>query len=53
MPEHRFLVDGSELLEDAIERFVGGVANGRLDLAEQFAQLAFYLVEHEVGEERR
>ena len=50
MLEQPFLVDGSELLEDAIERFVGGVAGGRLHLAEQFAQLAFYLVEHEVGE---
>jgi hypothetical protein len=43
-----FLVDGSELLADAVLRFVAAVDCGDFDEAERFLELVFYLVAHEI-----
>lgn len=49
MTERPFLVDGSEMLQDAIERFASAVSEGQFGMAQRFAGLAFYLIEHQVG----
>ena len=50
MKDARCLVDGTELLTDAIAKFAASVAKGRYEEAEQFASLAFYLIQHRVDE---
>jgi hypothetical protein len=42
------LIDGRELFDDAVVRFAAAVSEDRLEDAERFAALAFYLVEHRV-----
>jgi hypothetical protein len=49
----RCLIDGTELLDDAISKFAAMVAEGRYEEAEQFASLAFYLIQHRVHEGMR
>jgi hypothetical protein len=49
----RCLIDGTELLTDAITKFAARVAEGRYEEAEQFASLAFYLIQHRVYESER
>ncbi len=47
------IVDGTELLADAIARFAEAMAGGHYDVAERFAALAFYLLQHRVDAGRR
>jgi hypothetical protein len=49
----RYIVDAAELLADAIEKFAARMGDGRYDEAEQFASLAFYLLNHRVDERER
>jgi hypothetical protein len=42
------IVDASDILEDAIKKFVDAFAEGRYEIALKFLELAFYLNEHRV-----
>ncbi len=53
MNDARCLIDGTELLADAIAKFVERVTEERYEEAEQFASLAFYLLQHRVDERDR
>jgi hypothetical protein len=46
--EARCVIDATELLADAIAKFAAGIVEGMFERAEQFAELAFYLAEHQV-----